>query len=777
MVVALKAINLSSFSLSRGSSPSRSPQSTASSSNPSSTASTRPSSLDSKGSDTLSVAVDGVASADLGSSRRNSFGALLRKTSSFGSKSSSPGTLTPNTTSQPLASSGPPRVASDSLLPSRHSSASAAARPRSKSSSRGTHHLNSPLTATSTIPHAHSQPPMSRHHSSHGHTFSGKMTPVTANTGAHTPMGHTPIGRGPVAGLPLINLQESYVGNVSTRLGEAANKVFSPAPGPGFATEGCNGRCPPRFLKARELGEMIVRETHAALHDPYLLRTLLHSPILRTLSFFLTHLSSLPLPCELYKPVSAKDVELAHLPSTLRFNLHIVRCAYELKHALELAPAGIETTLKPWKDKLSELMARIMGPLVIALRGAVVEICARARTVEKVGGTTGSAVHGGTTMLEAAAATARAAAGRTGGAGPPWICDLAAFLTAVEKLITKLECGTDADKWLVSVGTCAIWKGLLSLSARKLAEEHVAPGGAHGLTAAKGLFKVAAKVVKTTPSPPESPQLHPAPLESAVPSWSFNGSPAATSTQTDLAFVRLICELEMLEARLKSFTSVLSAKPAGAGHGVRSGRCEDGAACGLCKTGRQFDDKSLDDEDEDEDARGLAHEAMHEAMQALSAMIVVVRASGGKWGLKDALLISASGGDGTNNVVGGAATPAKLLESPTVVVDNLQRKTCPTLLHALDTLPTLLLLHLLVSRLPPSVPFRLPHELWGLDWKEYETELRGFAAAEEWTPEIGWEMIGEVTRCEGMPGLSEEARSRLLLLRVAIETREVGLEA
>ena len=162
------------------------------------------------------------------------------------------------------------------------------------------------------------------------------------------------------------------------------------------------------------------------------------------------------------------------------------------------------------------------------------------------------------------------------------------------------------------------------------------------MTAAKGLFKAAAKVAKTTPSPPESPTLHAAPLDSAVPACPSTGA-LPQSAVSDVAFIRLIGELELFEARLTTFTAVLSVAPA-APKRVMPGHCVDLAACGLCKTGRQFDAKAPDDDEEDADptgAHGLAQCAMREALQALSAVIVVVRASGGKWNLTDALLVSA----------------------------------------------------------------------------------------------------------------------------------------
>lgn len=101
---------------------------------------------------------------------------------------------------------------------------------------------------------------------------------------------------------------------------------------------------------------------------------------------------------------------------------------------------------------------------------------------------------------------------------------------------------------------------------------------------------------------------------------------------------------------------------------------------------------------------------------------------------------------------------------------------CPTLLHALDTLPTLLLLHLLASRI---AHFALPHQLWKLDWHAYEKELRGFAAGEEWTHEVGFEMAAELARRVASAGegdkMAPKERDALATLAVAIRAK-VGIE-
>lgn len=438
-----------------------------------------------------------------------------------------------------------------------------------------------------------------------------------------------------------------------------------------------------------------------------------------------------------------------------------MRSAYELKEGLRTtgvgAPPFVGETLRPWVDKLEELMGRVMNPLVASVRLSVTAICLRAQVAEpavavgqpelKSTSLPGAAGLRSLSLGRAASASIASA----GSVGPVWIRELAAALEAMAKLVGRLECGKDADKWLVSVGTCVVWKGMLALSARNVVEE-AAPAVVP--VALKGLFKSA----KRSPSPPASPPL--APVDAHQ---SRHTSP--TSSSSEIAFVRLLCELELLESRLTTFVHALSSPPHD--NVLMSGTCDNVAACGLCKTGRTFDAESSDEEDEIEAGQGLAQSAMREALQALSAMIVVVRASAHSQVLRRALLVDAGASDELVPL-----TPLALLAgTPVPVVEERGPSTCPTLAHALDTLPTLILLHLLASRLPASIGFRLPHEVWGLEWRDYDKELRGFAAAEEWTAEIGWEMSGEVARCVEGGGLRAPERERLGVLAVAIRTR------
>lgn len=527
----------------------------------------------------------------------------------------------------------------------------------------------------------------------------------------------------------------------------------------------------------------------------YLVRTLLRSSVVKSLSLFLSRLSALLLPLESSIPLSAKEVDT--LPLSQRYNFQIVRCAYELKVGLvtacDGAPPFVAETLGPWVGKLDELISRIMSPVITSIRVAVSGICERAIVAEtaptsmvpagdappKTPTTSSSAQFRSLSMGRAAPASAQAS-------GPSWIADLTALFEGTSKLFDRMECGQDAEQWFASVGTHAVWKGMLALSARKVVAD---AGGATlhpAVTASKGLFKSA----KRSPSPPASPPLRPNSADGLHP-LPFG------STKEEAPCVRVLCELELFESRLATFSLPLCA--ASHDHVLLVGACDPAAPCGLCRTGRQFDAESSEDEDDD---AGLAECAMREAMQALSAMIVVVRATARPKDIEEALLFAAGASASTASVVTKPAiangltplTPAALLLNsrgaalPSSPLSNCSSlplvpetssapsgTPCPTLLHALDTIPILILLHLLASRLPATLEFQLPHQVWNLEWKAYAKELRGYAAAEEWTPEIGWEMAGEIARCaaekEGEKACVGEARERLRTLAVAVRTK------
>lgn len=428
-----------------------------------------------------------------------------------------------------------------------------------------------------------------------------------------------------------------------------------------------------------------------------------------------------------------------------------------------------------------------MGPLVIGLRITISSTCAKAREIDVGGAEVVKSVSGRSLSIGRSAP-----APIVSGSNACWIKELSGELEAAGKLLGRMECGRDAEKWLVSIGTCAIWKGMLALSARSLvneSNEHDTQGSnSPVITSSKGIFKA---TPKRSPSPPRAidPTSSPSPTL-AILYLETDAHNHVHSSAYDGGFLRLLGDLESFEARLVVFVDSLPHSTCPPHAALLAPTCIDFEHCGLCKTGRRFDAESSDSDDEE--GGGLAQCAMREAMQALSSMIIVVRASSRPEKLRLALVGSGDIDREEERKLKEKRdsallpmTPSALLNMPlsapinppsaTLVANSISLPTvttCQTLLAALDTIPTLILLHLITSRLPSSLHFQLPYQIWNLDYTQYAKELRGFAAAEEWTEEIAWEMSGEMTRIkeEGrMESLQGEGRLWMKCLGEAIK--------
>ncbi|GAA5902734.1 uncharacterized protein JCM6883_007223 [Sporobolomyces salmoneus] len=727
-----------------------------------------------------------------------------------------------------------------------------------------------------------------------------------SHSGSTTPTSLDPTSRSSTPALTsqVHQLAESHVSQISLRMSETVNKVFMPSAHGTVGQqqdklEGCffvpsnavqeatggKGRPCPRVVKSREFGQMILTELHAALHDPYLLRTILRSSVLKALSLFLSRLSALLLvPTSPTDPTfnpplsisSAKDPKsqesdshfASQFPLALRYNLHIVRCALTVKqHLLELAthrggggggfPGFVEETLRPWRGKLTELIGRVMNPLVAQYKVAVVEACRQGRIEGGFQSATEREKEGKESMSSSSRGRANSgersssslglsgvprsgSQGRSlslgrpssitplpstvpvnngGGtipetAGPTWLQEVTTIFEVCSRLFARLEAKQDTDRWAVGIAISATWKGMLACSARIISEDGIVPSSTTSTGVNSQVVStptVAAPVknrllggVKKTPSPPPSPPLPAVHLTTP-------GSTAQSPSSATVAFVRLISDLELFEHRLTKFLTSTLSSPSVVFHPSASpiDECPGAPSCGLCKTGRTFDEES--DTSSDEDGGGgdqgipgkesrLALSAMREAMQALSSMIVVVRASRDLKVLQQALRsdvhstlpTSTSSNSTTTNApltpsdlfaLGPAKPPQASTSIPasstsvTVVSPSPAHPHCPTLRAAIIDLHPLILLHLILSRLPRSLPFRLPHEIWALrdGWNEYESELRGFAAGEEWAGEVAWEVKGELVRVkqelegEGGRGSSETEKRAVEVLEETVE--------
>ena len=620
-------------------------------------------------------------------------------------------------------------------------------------------------------------------------------------------------------------LEESYVAKVSQRLGEAINRVFLPAStgGVGTADLVVGGRMAPRVERAKDAADMVLNELGAAMPDHYLLKVIIRSSVLKSLSLFLTRLSALLLatqPLELPIP--------AVLPPAIKLNLSVVRAAHLMASGLREAgklhgaPSFVAETLNPWAVKMEEVMARVMTPILTSLRAEVVRVTLLAQLAPAAAAEASkAAVHGAATPTTLAAKAHMPTASQIRNlslplsrsaspapaviAGPTWLAELGALLDSFGRLVKSMECGVAGDRWLVSVGTCAVWKAMLSLSARMIDSDTTpittpasVPVGKAALFAASAKLKA---VQAGTPpaSPPMRPldQLYPAPASrgsshsrALSPGRGSSPARAIALSPRERALQKVVTELEQLEVRMQAYVGFLSralARPAPWTEACVS------PACQLCRTGRGFDPESDSDEEAKPATNGLAQEAMREALQSLSAMVVVCMASGQAGLMREALEADATGVVAARLSAQAAQplTPSVMLgmslgqpgaegAAPAPTQAEAGPASCPTLLSALPNLPPILLLHLITARLPPSLGFNQPHALFGLAFESYAAELRGFAQGEEWEGEVGWEVGAEVGRVrsvrveKGGADLAEGEREGLEMVEWAVKGLEGG---
>lgn len=416
-------------------------------------------------------------------------------------------------------------------------------------------------------------------------------------------------------------------------------------------------------------------------------------------------------PATLFIPKTVRDVDSA-LPQVLQFDIEVVKAAWLVRSPLDLvlraddagpvSPRGLVDGLAPFVGKLDAIVQKLMGPYLVTAKASIMGKIATFRLPDSV------TPHASMKTLPitltrsnapAAPSTATALASGTSSR----LRELAANLDALRKLfVVKLACGSDSEKWIVSVASQAVWKGMLAFAARAAPLQTSlkmppSPPRAH-TGSGRGFLKTAQR----SPSPPH--QSHSVFIE----------HPAQKDILSEISCFWII---------INKFIDGIAGLPEAIS---MVDRCPDGPKCEFCRQGLSI--KLGDDGD-------LVRDAMNEALEALSASQLVLRAAAKPSSLIPALTppapltVSAVLAGGKEGVVTAPATTG-----------------CPTLDRAVDELPPLILIHALASRLSTQVGFRLPHEIWEDSWEDYEGELRGFVAAEQWTSEIATTMIGEVER-------------------------------
>ena len=515
------------------------------------------------------------------------------------------------------------------------------------------------------------------------------------------------------------------------------------------------------------MSSCINSELHLAINDQYLVRSLLRSAVLKSLSIFLSRLETLIISPSadssvLYVAKSIKEAE--NPPPSQRFSFLVLRSAWELKSGLNKAcsnligqggkeeqmPRFVKDTLAPWITKLDLLANLIWNPILAAIKDE------GTRLVACQGQDEASASQNGATSTHTSSARGLSLtrpgisnsastllgsslnSAQPGSAAPPYLRDLSSFLSATSRTFAWLS-GPDVQhqKWKVSIGSAVIWKMLLNTSSKRLdhnegqlqSRSSPPPGRAAALhTTAVGN---GAQIISEGLSVPLSSTRRSMSAMgigrlrgSSTPSGKRSPSPTHGADHNAVPQVsKLIIEVEAFETILEKFVASLLAQPHEAGISVtqtsNGAPCDRGKECLICR-GRYI---PVDVEDSD-DEEALPREAMQEAMTALSSFIVILRA------------------------LATQPEPVLTLLKAISAVDNisLAPEICPNLIRALDTIPPLILLQTIVSCIPLYYGFRLPYELWSTTWRNYEKTMKGFHTGEEWVGEVGWELLKEVKR-------------------------------
>ena len=452
--------------------------------------------------------------------------------------------------------------------------------------------------------------------------------------------------------------------------------------------------------------------------------------------------------------------EAEHPPVSQKYSFMILRAAWELKRGLmracapavdpvtgkeEQMPRFVKDMLAPWISKLDLLAGKIWNPILAAIKEEVVKCvtvqCAQEARVTPPAVNT-PLPHAGTIAGAAsvrALSLTRASTGMANHASaastldtlPTYLRDLSALLAATSRTFSWLST-SDADhhQWRAQIGSTVIWKMLLVISSRRVegfGGTVIQRRGSPPLGAVSVTATAAPVVPRRSMSAMGMGRLRPA---SASGKRSPSPPPAAALSVQEM---KLIAEVEAFESILEKFVSSLLPSPSSTwdGHAIDAAGDHNAIPCSKkkeCPTCRgRYIPLDLDDSDDEE---ALPREAMQEAMAALSSFIVILRGC-------STFVSSASG-------VGLIGT---LIQAISAVDDlRLAPQICPNLVRALDTIPPLILIQELVSRVPVYYGLRFPHELWGATWREFEKTMRGFHAGDEWVGEIGWELLNEARR-------------------------------
>ncbi|KAI9603657.1 hypothetical protein KEM48_000418 [Puccinia striiformis f. sp. tritici PST-130] len=487
--------------------------------------------------------------------------------------------------------------------------------------------------------------------------------------------------------IALHQLEASYVSKVGTRLRDLIDQVFPSALENGLVW---NGRGAPKPSAAIEVIEALKHELEVCSCDSYIFRSLFRTAAIPALTVFAGRLDSLLI-------LPANESSVAYVPKSVK----------EADHSLPVAYATISKATSGIRGYEVEIKKQVTGcilkyqPAESSTPPPAKGHLSLSRTIPSLGGygTWMTAAHPHEPLRE-----------------------LINLLEGIRKvLFVKLACGAESQRWMVSVATQAVWKGMLVFATSAFPLPTQAPQSSRtsqatsathsnegylGLRGARHILHTG----KRSPSPPLKPEM--------------------------ALHQELVQNLKVFSVAISDFVKDI------AGIDPRSANSSLSCAgeCNLCAQG--FSVNPGDDGD-------LVREAMNEALEALSALQLVASSLLQPDRLRNSLI---------------ACTDSAMTLSSSLATRRAgdAQPACPTLTLALKELPPFILLHLIGSRISKDAGFRLPHDVWGISWADYQEELKGFVAAERWLPEVAHEMAQEVRRIQRLRSKTLEKFPKLV---------------
>lgn len=608
----------------------------------------------------------------------------------------------------------------------------------------------------------------------------------------------------PLEGASQGDVHPSRLSQFSLRLNELVNKAFvasssarDTAPAPSataahFATPGMSAAQVPRLQSVTyggkhlpdrgrvvEITLLVVQELHfAARVDAYLLRAVSRS-VLKSLSQFVARIESLLIPVSqdasaVVIPASSRAV--SHLPPAMEFNLGLMSLEWIVEESLERCleglpplvlpgtspnsvatapesaaqpamPTFVHEILSPLREQMGASILHVVQPILANLRSSFSGCMHRANAAPFVTRGVPAVLDGrapGTAEMPADAA----AYGRPPGAHAPWLRELEERLDVAHRLLVPRiadRCGLDGLAWFVSVAIHVVWKALLAITSRSVlspadvveAQLTAANAGRTGAAPSSTTLTalLAGESSKRVPTPAGLANALRTSIARPAPHKRRQGSGdstpgmqtppgALTPTESDnwlasllvahdepnayvvnpLLVAEQVCDLQAVERLMHDFCAHLQEPDSTAHRAARRSSATD----------EEGEAEGERDEEDDED---LALAALHEALDALQSTTTLVRTL-----LRE---------------------PDALAQLSALALGRVQPESThlsAEAVRAFDVVPTLLLLHLALCRLPPrasprddTVPTPLlptPPELFRYTWAQYDAALVGFASGE-----------------------------------------------